>query len=115
VTLPFLLLHGEDDIVTDPEVSKALYDQSKSFDKTMKLYKGLWHGLTTGEKDEDIDMVFRDIIQWLHERSGTSGGSSSGSAPVQAEMSVLEKPADKWEVESKTKGQYDQPIQQAIL
>jgi hypothetical protein len=115
VTLPFLLLHGEDDSVTDPEVSKALYDQSKSFDKTMKLYKGLWHGLTTGEKDEDIDMVFSDITQWLYERSGTSAGSSSGSPPVQSEMSVQQNPADKWEVEAKTKGQYDQPIQQATL
>jgi alpha-beta hydrolase superfamily lysophospholipase len=112
VTLPFLLLHGEEDTVTDPEVSKELYDQSKSFDKTMKLYKGLWHGLTTGEKNEDIDMVFNDIIQWLKERSGNSGGSSSGSDPgVQSDITVLEKTSDKWEVESESKGQYDHPMQ----
>lgn len=111
VTLPYLLLHGEDDTVTDPEVSKALLDQSKSFDKTMKLYKGLWHGLTTGEKDEDIDMVFNDIIQWLVERTGTEGASSSSSSPVrQSEFSVSETPSETREAESKLKGQHDLPV-----
>ncbi|CAM6127244.1 unnamed protein product [Calypogeia fissa] len=111
VTLPYLLLHGEDDTVTDPEVSKALFNQSKSFDKTFKLYKGLWHGLTTGEKDEDIDMVFGDIIQWLSERTGTEGSSSS-SPMRQSEFSVMSKASDTQEDESKLKGQHDLPVQQ---
>ncbi|CAM6088122.1 unnamed protein product [Calypogeia fissa] len=105
VTLPYLLLHGEDDTVTDPEVSKALFDQSKSFDKTFKLYKGLWHGLTTAEKDEDIDMVFGDIIQWLLERSGSDGASSSDSSPAvvrQSEFNTVQ-PMGK-QSESKSKG-----------
>lgn len=104
--MPYLLLHGEEDTVTDPEVSKALYDQSKSFDKTMKLYKGLWHGLTTGEKDEDVDMVFNDVIQWLRDRSSTGGGSSSSmnSQARQSELRVLEKASDRWEEESTLKG-----------
>jgi hypothetical protein len=37
---PFLVLHGKEDRVTDPKLSQALYDESKSKDKTIKLYDG---------------------------------------------------------------------------
>ncbi|KAL4572121.1 hypothetical protein LXL04_018890 [Taraxacum kok-saghyz] len=69
VTLPFFVLHGEADTVTDPEVSRALYEQASSKDKTIKLYPGMWHGLTSGEPDHNIDVVFGDIISWLDKRS----------------------------------------------
>ncbi|KAG8485621.1 hypothetical protein CXB51_018956 [Gossypium anomalum] len=68
VTLPFFVLHGEADIVTDPEVSKALYEKASSKDKTIKLYPGMWHGLTSGEPDENIEIVFADITAWLDKR-----------------------------------------------
>ncbi|MFS7968876.1 putative 2-acylglycerol O-acyltransferase [Helianthus anomalus] len=57
------------DTVTDPEVSRALYEQASSKDKTIKLYMGMWHGLTSGEPDHNIDIVFGDIISWLDKRS----------------------------------------------
>ncbi|CAL0311098.1 unnamed protein product [Lupinus luteus] len=65
VKLPFFVLHGEADTVTDPEVSRALYERASSKDKTIKLYPGMWHGLTSGEPDDNIDKVFEDIIVWL--------------------------------------------------
>ncbi|KAL2620006.1 hypothetical protein R1flu_000211 [Riccia fluitans] len=68
-SLPFLCLHGEADTVTEPEVSKALYNQSISFDKSFKLYPGMWHGLTTGEPDENVELVFTDITDWLDKRA----------------------------------------------
>ncbi|XP_051131668.1 caffeoylshikimate esterase-like isoform X2 [Andrographis paniculata] len=68
VTLPFLVLHGEADAVTDPEVSRALYEQASSKDKTMKLYPGMWHALTAGEPDNNVDIVFSDILSWLDNR-----------------------------------------------
>ncbi|KVE52590.1 hypothetical protein Ccrd_023959 [Cynara cardunculus var. scolymus] len=58
VTFPFFVLHGEADTVTDPQVSKALYNEASSDDKTIKLYPGMWHGLTAGETDQNIDIVF---------------------------------------------------------
>ncbi|KAK8928972.1 hypothetical protein KSP39_PZI017360 [Platanthera zijinensis] len=70
VTLPFYVLHGEADTVTDPEVSRALYERASSKDKTMKLYPGMWHALTTGEPDGNIDAVYADIVAWLCERDG---------------------------------------------
>lgn len=69
VTLPFLLLHGEADTVTSPAISKELYDKAKSTDKTFNLYPGLWHSLTEGELDENVEIVFKDIISWLDAHS----------------------------------------------
>ncbi|WCJ22218.1 alpha/beta-Hydrolases superfamily protein [Euphorbia peplus] len=65
VKLPFLVLHGDADTVTDPELSKALYEKAGSKDKTIKLYRGMWHGLTAGETEENVGIVFKDIIAWL--------------------------------------------------
>jgi len=69
VRMPFFILHGEADTVTDPEVSRALYERAASTDKTIKLYPGMWHGLTAGEPDENVELVFSDIVAWLDERS----------------------------------------------
>ncbi|KAI5659890.1 hypothetical protein M9H77_28683 [Catharanthus roseus] len=69
VKLPFLVLHGEEDKVTDPAVSKLLFEKAASTDKTFKLYPGMWHALTYGEFPENKNMVFSDIIGWLNERS----------------------------------------------
>lgn len=69
VSMPFFILHGEADTVTDPEVSRALYERAASTDKTIKLYPGMWHGLTAGEPDENVELVFSDIVAWLDKRS----------------------------------------------
>ncbi|XP_068662411.1 caffeoylshikimate esterase-like isoform X2 [Aristolochia californica] len=69
VTLPFIVLHGGADKVVDPEVSRALYEKAGSSDKTMKLYPGMWHGLTSGEPDENVEIVFDDIVGWLDKRT----------------------------------------------
>jgi len=70
VSLPFLIVHGEADKVTDPSVSKLLYASAKSVDKTLKLYPDMWHGLTYGEPAGHIELVFSDIVAWLGIRSG---------------------------------------------
>lgn len=88
VTLPFLLLHGDEDRVTDPEISRELFETSKSCDKEFKLYPGMWHGLTAGEPDNNIELVFNDIIHWLNKRS--SSGSVTASPLRHADVSALE-------------------------
>ncbi|KAL5228580.1 hypothetical protein ABZP36_016845 [Zizania latifolia] len=72
VALPFLVLHGGDDIVTDPSVSKLLYEKASSRDKTFKLYPGMWHALTA-ELPDDVERVYSDIISWLDERADRAG------------------------------------------
>lgn len=66
--MPFIVLHGEDDKVSDPSVSKTLYESARSTDKTFKLYPGMWHSLSYGELPENLDTVFSDIDKWLAER-----------------------------------------------
>ncbi|CAN6330122.1 unnamed protein product [Urochloa humidicola] len=70
VSLPFLIVHGGADKVTDPSVSELLYQSAVSQDKTLKLYPGMWHALTSGESLNNVRMVFQDIIAWLDHRSG---------------------------------------------
>ncbi|GMI85816.1 hypothetical protein like AT3G62860 [Hibiscus trionum] len=71
VTFPFLVLHGEADLVLDPETSKALHEKASSSDKTIKLYPGMWHALT-GEPEENVKIVFADIIAWLDKHCGAA-------------------------------------------
>lgn len=80
VSLPFLVVHGGADAVTDPAVSGLLYRTAASEDKTLRLYPGMWHALTSGELQENIDAVFADIVDWLDHRSSSSSPAVSGSA-----------------------------------
>ena len=77
VSLPLFILHGEADTVTDPSVSKALYENASCSDKKLQLYKDAYHGLLEGEPDEIITQVFGDIISWLDEHSLKHNQSSS--------------------------------------
>ncbi|KDP20918.1 hypothetical protein JCGZ_21389 [Jatropha curcas] len=66
VSIPFMVLHGNADVVTDPNVSRALYEESQSNDKTIKIYDGMMHSLLFGETDENIQIVRNDISSWLN-------------------------------------------------
>ncbi|KAL2896326.1 Caffeoylshikimate esterase [Bienertia sinuspersici] len=69
VSFPLLILHGEADQVTDPSISKALYEKASSKDKKLNLYKDSFHALLEGEPDDVIFHVFDDIISWLNDHS----------------------------------------------
>ncbi|XP_021726388.1 caffeoylshikimate esterase-like [Chenopodium quinoa] len=68
VTIPFIVLHGEADVVTDPDVSRALYEAAASDDKTIKIYEGMVHSMLFGETDENVEIVRNDILCWLNDR-----------------------------------------------
>ena len=63
--VPFLVLHGTADSVTDPVASQKLYEEASSTDKTIKLYEGFSHDLLFEPEREEIT---QDIIQWLNSR-----------------------------------------------
>ncbi|KAK1298053.1 hypothetical protein QJS10_CPB14g00347 [Acorus calamus] len=71
VSSPLLILHGAADKVTDPHVSKFLYDKACSTDKTLKLYEDGYHSILEGEPDGRIMSVIDDIIIWLDDHSST--------------------------------------------
>ncbi|OIV93188.1 hypothetical protein TanjilG_20850 [Lupinus angustifolius] len=68
VSVPFIVLHGSADVVTDPEVSVELYEKARSEDKTIKVYDGMMHSLLFGETDENVQIVRNDILSWLNDR-----------------------------------------------
>jgi fermentation-respiration switch protein FrsA (DUF1100 family) len=74
VSLPMLILHGTQDRVTDPSVSKLLYEKAKSTDKTLHLYEDAWHGILQGEPDDQIHVVMKDIISWLDAHAAPTAG-----------------------------------------
>ncbi|KAL0415571.1 UNVERIFIED_CONTAM: Monoglyceride lipase [Sesamum latifolium] len=65
LTVPFLVLHGTADSVTDPSASQKLYDEASSTDKTINLYEGLLHDLLFEPEKEEIT---ENIIAWLNSR-----------------------------------------------
>ncbi|OVA10404.1 Alpha/beta hydrolase fold-1 [Macleaya cordata] len=66
--LPLLVVHGEDDSVCDSNSARLVYELSKSKDKTLKIFPGMWHMLI-GEPKENIDLVFEMIFSWLRDRA----------------------------------------------
>ncbi|KAI7734458.1 hypothetical protein M8C21_034009 [Ambrosia artemisiifolia] len=63
--VPFFVLHGAEDTVTDPDASLKLYKEASSEDKTIKLLPGCLHDLLFEPEREEIK---RDIIEWLDSR-----------------------------------------------
>lgn len=72
VDIPFLIVHGGDDVVCDPSCAEDLYRRAASKDKTIKIYPGMWHQLI-GEADADVELVFADVVDWLKSRASSGG------------------------------------------
>ncbi|CAA3009512.1 monoglyceride lipase-like [Olea europaea subsp. europaea] len=64
-TVPFFVLHGTADSVTDPKASEKLYGEASSSEKTIKLYEGFLHDLLFEPEREEIK---NSIISWLNSR-----------------------------------------------
>ncbi|KAJ0255709.1 Lysophospholipase like protein [Hirschfeldia incana] len=65
VKVPFLVMHGTADSVTDPNASKKLYEEASSSDKSIKLFEGLLHDLLF---EPERDIVAGVILDWLNQR-----------------------------------------------
>ena len=73
VDVPFLIVHGGDDIICDPACAEELFKNASSEDKTIRVFPGMWHQLI-GEPDEDVDMVFGEVVEWLTTRAQRAAG-----------------------------------------
>lgn len=83
VSLPFIVLHGDADVVTEPAVSTYLYETARSEDKTLRIYEGMQHSLIQGEPDENVAIILNDISTWLKirvRRKMTSEGEQNNPA-----------------------------------
>ncbi|OVA18082.1 hypothetical protein BVC80_1835g495 [Macleaya cordata] len=68
VDVPFLIVHGGEDVVCDPACVEELYRKAASQDKTIRVYKGMWH-LLIGEPEENVELVFGEVVEWLRVRA----------------------------------------------
>lgn len=68
VEVPFLIIHGGEDVVCDPACTEELYARAECKDKTLKIYPGMWHQLI-GEPAENVELVFGDVVDWLKSRA----------------------------------------------
>ncbi|CAK8573180.1 unnamed protein product [Lathyrus sativus] len=74
VDVPFLVVHGSDDVICDSSYVEELYARAKSKDKTLNIYDGMWHQLV-GEPKKNVELVFGDIFEWLRKRAVVDGAN----------------------------------------
>ena len=67
-SLSFLTIHGTSNGVTCPTSSKLLYKKATSEDKSLKLYDGMYHSLIQGEPYKNVNLVLKDMREWIDER-----------------------------------------------
>jgi acylglycerol lipase len=72
VSVPFFVLHGTADKVTDPLASQDLYEEAASKLKNIKLYDGFLHDLLFEPEREEIA---KDIITWMEKRVNAGLGN----------------------------------------
>jgi len=61
---PFIILHGESDMICSLSGSKRLYKNANVGDKTLKVLPGWYHGVL----QENVEEHFKHIFQWINER-----------------------------------------------
>jgi acylglycerol lipase len=60
--LPLLLMHGSEDVLTDPAGSRLLASTCGSPDQTVRWYDGLWHEIF---HEPERDRPLTDLREWL--------------------------------------------------
>lgn len=64
VNIPFLVLHGENDLINNIEGSREFFDKTKNIPgKELKTYPGLFHDI---HHEPEQAQVQNDIITWLN-------------------------------------------------
>jgi lysophospholipase len=63
--LPVLFLQAGDDLIVDPEATRAVFEQVPHERKAFKLYAGKYHEIFNDPGKED---VFQDILTWLQQQ-----------------------------------------------
>ncbi len=62
ISIPLLIMHGEDDKLTSTEGSKELYKRAASKDKTLRLYPDLYHEIFN---EPEKDTILDELQEWI--------------------------------------------------
>jgi len=65
ITIPFIIMHGSADKITNPKGSQMLYDLASSEDKSIKMLEGFYHEIMREPKKQ---LFFEAFISWLEKR-----------------------------------------------
>ncbi len=65
ISLPIIIMHGTEDVMTATSGSEFLHDHVSSSDKTLRLYDGLYHEIFN---EPEGPKIFEEITAWMHER-----------------------------------------------
>lgn len=65
VTLPFLAMHGGDDILIEKQGTLNLYNQASSTDKELKIWEDLGHEITRSYSKQQ---VLDHMVNWIDKR-----------------------------------------------
>lgn len=69
LNFPFVIVHGTEDTICDPEGSKNFFDESKVIDKTLHLAQSMWHLLTA---EPGYEKIIELLKEWFQRRSNGS-------------------------------------------
>ena len=64
--IPFLILHGTEDRITNIEGSKLLHRKAQTEDKTIKLYAGYYHELFN---EFGKEAIIQNVVEWIKKRT----------------------------------------------
>jgi alpha-beta hydrolase superfamily lysophospholipase len=65
IKLPFIVLHGGADKLTNPKGSQLLYDTASSEDKTIEILDGLYHEIM---REPEKHLFFEPLTTWIKKR-----------------------------------------------
>ncbi len=66
LTIPFQVMHGTADRLTNPDGSRELQRRAQSADKTFRSYEGLFHDLL---HEPERERVIGDVLRWVEQRT----------------------------------------------
>ena len=69
ISLPIMIVQGNNDKFVDPRGSQLLYDLATSEDKTIKFYDGFYHEVFN---EPDNRLVLQDVKNWLDAHIGAT-------------------------------------------
>jgi alpha-beta hydrolase superfamily lysophospholipase len=73
ISIPLLVMHGSRDQVADAGGSRDLHERAGSFDKSLRIWDGLWHEIMN---EPERDAVLKEMSDWLDERANRPVGGA---------------------------------------
>ena len=67
---PYLMLHGDKDMVTSLDSSVLFHQKAASRDKTLKVMRGYYHSiLGPGQPKQKAEKAFQIVVDWIRDHS----------------------------------------------